>query len=273
MANTEPTYHLEKVIRNKEEMADFEGPLNLILQLLSKNRIEIRDIRISEICEQYLEYLQRMEELDMEVTSQFVQMASYLLYIKTKMMLSTGEEDSGKDELELLMSSLEELKARDMMSGLRERLDFIQAGYDRGALFLCRPPEDLKKKGAAYYSYHHKSWELLSALLRVYTRNDGAGERETPLRTPVIPSQIVYNVRDKSREILEKFRRSAGVSLMGLYRECMSRSEVVAAFLSVLELCSLGRVAVEKDGDDLILRFTGESLDRAMEEAEYSASL
>ena len=77
----DPTFHLEGVVKNREEMQDFEGPLSLILMLLSKNKIEIRDIKISEILDQYLEYLQKMESMDLEIASEFVQMASYLLYI------------------------------------------------------------------------------------------------------------------------------------------------------------------------------------------------
>ena len=111
----EPTYHLEGVIRSKEEMEDFEGPLNLILMLLSKNKIEIRDIQISEILEQYLAYLAQMEAMDLEVASEFVQMAAHLLYIKTKMLLSSQEEVS---ELELLLTSLEQLKAKDAYAGI-----------------------------------------------------------------------------------------------------------------------------------------------------------
>ena len=72
----QPSYHLEAVIRSKDEMEDFNGPLDLILMLLSKNRIEIRDIRISELLDQYLDYLRKMQEMDLEIASEFVQMAS-----------------------------------------------------------------------------------------------------------------------------------------------------------------------------------------------------
>ena len=75
-------------------MVDFEGPLSLILLLLSKNKIEIRDIPIAEITDQYLEYLNAMEKLDLDIASEFVQMASYLLYIKTRMMLTEEKEIS-----------------------------------------------------------------------------------------------------------------------------------------------------------------------------------
>ena len=61
----QPSYHLEAVIRSRDEMEDFNGPLDLILMLLSKNRIEIRDIRISELLDQYLDYLRKMQEMDL----------------------------------------------------------------------------------------------------------------------------------------------------------------------------------------------------------------
>ena len=83
----EPTYHLEGIIKSKEEMEDFEGPLTLILMLLSKNKIEIRDIQISEILEQYLAYLDEMKAMDLEIASEFVQMASHLLYIKNELKI------------------------------------------------------------------------------------------------------------------------------------------------------------------------------------------
>ena len=87
-----PTFHLESIVKDKNELQDFDGPLSLILMLLSKNKIEIRDIKIAEILDQYLEYLERMERMDLEITSEFVQMASHLLYIKTKTLLA-GEEE------------------------------------------------------------------------------------------------------------------------------------------------------------------------------------
>ena len=106
-----PNFFLEGVVKNKDDMQDFEGPLSLILMLLSKNKIEIRDIKIAEILDQYLDYLEQMQSMDLEIASEFVQMAAHLLYIKTRTLLSSEEEVS---ELELLMASLEQLKARDI---------------------------------------------------------------------------------------------------------------------------------------------------------------
>ena len=90
----DPSFYLEGIVREKDELKDFEGPLSLILMLLQKNKIEIREIRVSEILDQYLDYLAEMQKMDLEVTSEFVRMASYLLYIKTKTLLSGEEEVS-----------------------------------------------------------------------------------------------------------------------------------------------------------------------------------
>ena len=79
----EPKYRLEGVIRSRDELEDFEGPLDVILLLLSKNKIEIRDIQISSILEQYLAYLDEMKRLDLEIASEFIAMASHLMYIKS----------------------------------------------------------------------------------------------------------------------------------------------------------------------------------------------
>ena len=76
------TYHLQGVIKSEEDYKDFEGPLNLILMLLSKNKIEIKDIKISLILDQYLEQIDIMQSMDLEVASEFIQMASHLLYLK-----------------------------------------------------------------------------------------------------------------------------------------------------------------------------------------------
>lgn len=91
-----PTFHLDSVVKDKNELQDFDGPLSLILMLLSKNKIEIRDIKISEILDQYLEYLEQMEKMDLEITSEFVQMASHLLYIKTRTLLARKRSASLK---------------------------------------------------------------------------------------------------------------------------------------------------------------------------------
>ena len=143
----DPTYFLEGIIHDKSEMADFEGPLSLILLLLSKNKIEIRDIKISEILDQYLEYLNAMEKLDLEIASEFVQMASYLLYIKTRMLLTEEKEVT---ELEQLIASLEQLKCKDTYAAVKSVTPLLDAAAQTGLHYLSRPPEPLPKSAGEY---------------------------------------------------------------------------------------------------------------------------
>lgn len=252
-----PSFHLEGIVRAKDEMQDFEGPLSLILQLLSKNKIEIRDIRISEILDQYLAYLEQMQRMDLEIASEFVQMAAQLLYIKTRTLLAGEEEVS---ELEILMSSLEQLKARDAFEALRQVLPALREASERGMLYCAKPPEPLGS-GQKEYAYRHEPVDLLRAMARIYAR----GVRPAPPDLgETVPARIVYSVRDKSRQILSALREG-GMTLRALYRSCASRSEVVATFLSVLELCSMGSVEIGREGEDYRLRFVGGDVDEILE--------
>ncbi len=251
----EPTYHLEGVIRGQQDISDFEGPLTLILLLLSKNKIEIRDIPVSEILEQYLAYLDEMKRMDLEIASEFVQMASYLLYIKTRMLLSTEEEPS---ELEVLIASLEQLKSRGVYAAIRENCPNLLHASEHGVLFRTKPPEPLR--GAREYRYQHESWELLKALADTLQRAhpEPEDEEETSERTRrIYPKRIIYNVRDKSREILLRLRACGKLSLSDFYRSSRSRSEVVATFISILELCSIGQTTLRRENSEIMVSFAG----------------
>ena len=117
-----PVFKLEKVVRSKseEEMQDFEGPLDLILYLLGKNKMEIQDISISLICDQYMAWLARRQEMDLEVASEFVTMASQLVYIKTRMLLSIEDEEA-QSEMDALIASLEERKRNENYAKVKVR--------------------------------------------------------------------------------------------------------------------------------------------------------
>ncbi len=262
----EPTYHLEGVIRSKEEMADFEGPLNLILMLLGKNKIEIRDIPISEISEQYLAYLDEMKSMDLEVASEFVQMAAHLLYIKSKMLLTSEEEPP--DELEMLIASLEQLRARDIHAAVKDAAPALLRASEYGAGYFTKEPEPLQ--GVKEYRYSHESWELLlalkNALLRARTSADAEAAEEETRRRRIVPKRIVYPVREKSREILTLLSARGLLPLAEFYRLSRSRSEVVATFVSILELCSHGHARLERAADGALdVRFTGGDTEKILE--------
>lgn len=257
-----PTFHLDGVVKDRNELQDFDGPLSLILMLLSKNKIEIRDIKISEILDQYLEYLDRMEKMDLEITSEFVQMASHLLYIKTRTLLAGEEEVS---ELEELMTSLEQLKCKDIYSAVQRITPELKKASEKGLLYYAKLPEplpDIKRE----YEYRHEPADLFRALYTVITRGGKPSEPELAHR--LAPSRIVYEVRTKSRELIDRLQEGPA-KLSELYSECRSRSEIVATFISILELCSMGSVELTGDESDYTLSFTGgdvgEIIDRITE--------
>ena len=257
-----PTFHLDGVVKDRNELQDFDGPLSLILMLLSKNKIEIRDIKISEILDQYLEYLDRMEKMDLEITSEFVQMASHLLYIKTRTLLAGEEEVS---ELEELMTSLEQLKCKDIYSAVQRITPELKKASEKGLLYYAKLPEplpDIKRE----YEYRHEPADLFRALYTVITRGGKPSEPELAHR--LAPSRIVYEVRTKSRELIDRLQKEPA-KLSELYSECRSRSEIVATFISILELCSMGSVELTGDESDYTLSFTGgdvgEIIDRITE--------
>ena len=260
-----PSFRLEGIVREKDSLQDFEGPLSLILMLLQKNKIEIRDLRISDILDQYLDYLNRMQELDLEIASEFVQMAAHLLYLKTRTLLTTEEEVS---ELELLMQSLEQLQAKDRFAALSVVIPELKAASEKGLLYMTKAPEPLPNK-KRQYDYRHEPVDLLKAMLGIWTRSGAvipAGEERL---FSSMPRRIIYSVKDKGREIL--FRLHEGPkSMKELYAGCRSGSELVATFIAVLELCRSGSLQIEQTEEDVFIRYNGddEMIDQLLEHIE-----
>lgn len=255
-----PSFFLEGIVHEKNELQDFEGPLSLILMLLQKNKIEIRDIKIADILDQYLEYLNEMQSMDLEVASEFVQMASYLLYIKTKTLLASDEQEVS--ELELLITSLEQLKAKDAFSQLQQIIPTLKKQSEHGMLYFTKLPEPVKKQ-AREYEYRHEPQELLKAVYDVFSRGIKSYEGDDRMAS-AIPKRIVYSVRDKSRQILNLLR-TGSFALKELYSSCSSASELVAAFMSVLELCSMGSINIERNDNDYTVSFAGGDIDEIIE--------
>ena len=165
-----PIYHLDKVVKAKQEdMEDFDGPLDLILHLLSKNKIEIRDIQISELLDQYLAWMAQREELNLEVASEFVTMAAHLVYIKTRMLLSIDDEVA-LSEMEELMAALEEHKSQETYVKIKDITEQLNGRYEFGRDYLPKQPEPVKAETA--YSYVHDRADILSAIRSVLARTD-----------------------------------------------------------------------------------------------------
>ena len=165
-----PIYHLEGVVKAKEEsMEDFVGPLDLILHLLSKNKLEIKDIQISLILDQYLEWMNQRRKLDLEVASEFVTMASHLIYIKTRMLLSVRDEEA-MSEMEQLIATLEAHQRNENYLKIKAVVPALDTCYQIGRDYLTKVPETVQPDKV--YRYVHDKEDLLHAMSAVLDRAD-----------------------------------------------------------------------------------------------------
>ena len=261
-----PVFKLEGIVKSKDDMADFEGPLTLILLLLSKDKIEIRDISISLILEQYLAYLDDMAELNLDIASEFVAMASHLTFIKTKVLLSAKEEEVS--ELDQLITSLEELQRSDVYLQIKSVTEVFSDMYKRGAGILPGPPEFLPP--APDVGYSHDCNDIINAIIRVIGRDNILLSSINP-RKPVYPERVMYSIREKTIEIMDKMRQVGQIGFVCLFNECNSRSEVVATLVAVLELCKGGNLFIYGDFDELIVSYKSDFDEAHFESLEVAA--
>ena len=250
-----PIYHLEKVVKAKQEdMEDFNGPLDLILHLLSKNKIEIRDIQISLLLDQYLEWMEQREQLNLEVASEFVTMAAHLVYIKTRMLLSIDDEEA-MSEMEQLMAALEEHQYHESYLKIKAVTDPLSRRYEYGRDYITKQPEPLKADRT--YRYVHAPADLLAAMNATLER---VGNKLPP---PVrafegIVGREPYPVADKARAILDRLIQFGVTRFRALFKTNRSRSEIVATFLAILELCKANRIHLAGTAEDCTVTSTGE---------------
>ncbi len=241
----EPQYRLAGIVHTRsEEREDFEGPLDVIFLLLSKNKIEIQDVSITAILEQYLAYLEEMKRLDMEIASEFITMASHLMLIKTKMLLSAAEQAEAESELDLLRQSLAERQRKEALEQIRGAVAVLEPRGEIGRCLFTKEPEPLRRDRT--YRYRHVPGDLLRALDEIAERN----QRRLPPSTVNfrgIVGKEPYPVTKKAGEVLRSLILHGIQRLKNLFRGNRSRSEIVATFLAILELCKTDSVALEDD--------------------------
>lgn len=218
----------------------FEGPLDLLLHLISKHKLNIKDIPISEIVDQYLEAINNMAIHDMDIAGEFLEMAARLVYIKTVSLLPVHEEAAElKKELEgrLIEYSL----CKETAALLKERFN--------GGIVTKKP---MKLKIDMTYALTHNSEELRKAYLNIDMRRladiaptDAAFTKIVAEKYVPVASMIVY--------VLKSLYSEGKCSLTGLFGGIKNRSERVAAFLAVLEMSKSGRIILNDDNSEIIL--------------------
>ena len=252
MAN--PIFKLEKVVQTKasEPLEDFEGPLDLILFLLSKNKIEIQDIPIALILEQYLDYLEKRKQMDLEVASEFITMAAHLMYIKTRMLLSLEDEEA-QSEMDALIQSLEERKRGDAYAKIRYITERLGPMGEFGRNVLTRPPEPMER--GKIYEYEQEQADLILAMQEVTDRRTAPDEMPIQAFDEIVKREP-YPVETKAKEILRRLKETGITRFLLLFRSSKSRSELVATFMAVLELCRSNLIRLAGAANDCTV--TGE---------------
>ena len=260
-----PVYHLDGVVHARSERENFDGPLDLILRLLSKNKMEIEEIQISLILDQYLAWMNQRQELDLEVASEFVTMAAHLVYIKTRMLLSLPDEEP-VSEMEELIASLEERRRSENYGKIRQVTPLLEQRYAVGKDYIAKAPEPLRKAEPGLY--RHRPADLSRAMRKLLGRRQAMTPPAVTAFEGIVRREP-YPVTQKVREILTGLLRAGVTPFRALFRRCGSRSEIVATFLAVLELCRQRRIYLAGGEADCTVTRTETCAQEAPEGSEF----
>ena len=239
-------------------MAEYEGPLDLLLHLLSKHKVNIWDIEIASLLGQYMEQIRQWQEQDLEVASEFLEMASRLVYIKTLSLLPKREEEEAQAKAELVGQLVEYQACRQAAALLR--------GMGGGEDLFGRPP--MPSPGGGEYRLRHEA----VVLTRAYLDAMGKGQRRLPPRqesfSPLVAKPVI-SVTSRIIHILRGLHRGTALGFHALFSHSRSRSEMVATFLAVLELVKSKRITVGEDGEKIAFRPRGEQDEKGEPDGEH----
>ncbi len=216
----------------------FEGPLDLLLHLVQKNKLNIYDIPIAEVLEQYMDTIRQMQEVDMEIATEFLDMAARLVQIKSTMLLPKHEEESEQLRRELTGELIEYQLCREIAA----KLGPMHIGFD----LYVREEEDVLPDYT--YRRQHPPYVLCES----YMRAAGRGKRRLPPSPNAfrgIVSRKIVSVSSRIAYVLRELYRTDTVSYRSLFVHSSSRSEMVATFLALLELIKGKRITVDGEGD------------------------
>lgn len=227
----------------------FEGPLDLLLHLVQINEVEITDIPVALICDQFQEYLGLMEELNLDIAADYVYEAAYLIHLKSKLLLPAIKDEDGVEEdprQDLVERLLEYRKLKDAAQSLAE-IDGLRRGV------WTRPEEKLSADGEESVDLGEVSlYDLLGALKTVLVRYD----REHPPAMRLAGES--FATRDQFERLLASLDAGRPVDLLDDLGSRSCRSEAVAAFLAVLELARLNLIRLHQTESGQMLMYRTE---------------
>ena len=231
----------------KIKVADFEGPFDLLLHLIKKNKMDIYNVEIYKVTNQYLEYLNTRKVMDLEITSEFIVVAATLIEIKSKNLLPKVkvEEEENEEDIEIkLMERLIEYKRFKAVS------EFFNDKYvSSGEVFSKKPEviEEIKPEKVDNDDIF-KNITLLD-LYNIYNKIL-ENYRENQNKVNVVQKKIyvdMYKVDDKMEELLKKFNSVEVIEFNNLMKESSCKLETVVIFLALLELIKIRTIQVFQD--------------------------
>lgn len=240
-------------MKYKIKLDIFEGPLDLLLHLIKKNEVDIYDIPISVITAQYLEYIELIKEMNLNLAGEFLVMAATLVHIKSRMLLPVpelvGEEDDGIDPREeLIQRLLEYQRYKEASEDLGCRIRLGRDVFLKGALSRAEgPAEGDRPLDVSIFA-------LVEALKDILKRSTG----ETVLEVSVER----FNVADKINHVLDTLSDSGTATFGSLFNEDAPRGEIIVTFLAVLELVKLLLIKIHQTEDGIIRVYSHNPQDR-----------
>lgn len=216
---------------------NFEGPLDLLLHLVKESNIDICDIKIDEITDKYLEYIRRQEELNINISSSYLVMASELMYIKSKSLLPVIKKDDEEEEeltRENLINKLIEYKRYKELTPTFKKLE-----EERKNIYIKGP-----EKVSEYTNTHEYGVLTSNDLLEAFKRFLERKEKEKPLNTTVTNKE--YSVKDRKKSIMNVLHSKKSAYLEELIDE-YNRPYLVVTFLGVLEMVKEKDVIIKQD--------------------------
>ena len=235
-------------------LPSFHGPLDLLLHLIKQSKVEITDIPISVITEQYTQYLDAMEELNLEVAADYIYMAALLIHIKSKMLLPRDENSPDLEDprLELVNRLLEYQRFKAVAESFAE-LDVVRMGV------WARPPMPRPEADGADMDISDVSlFDLIDAFRTALTRYKLNHPQAIELK------RTVHKVSDKMRELYGKTREKGEIRLQW-FLEGRDRDELIAIFLGTLELVRLGGVSLKQSDifGEIVIAPTEQEIEQA----------
>lgn len=222
----------------------FEGPLDLLLYLIKEMKISIDEVNMTEVTNQYLDYIHQMEELDLVIASEYLVMAAYLVHIKSRHLLPQYEMKPEGTEYE--EDPEEQLRERlKLYKKFKDIVPHLYALYEERCQYLAKIPTDLSKEIRIDLKdlLQHKGdvYDLLSAFNRVLRRY----QLHRPLKTTIASQTITVEERMKEIEAYLQAHRQTTFEV--LYKQCPTREHVVVTFMALLELAKQNVLKVKQD--------------------------